>query len=186
MRVIDELGLVVHLHEQGRVTLIHAGGNAVAHFLVFAVSNSIFNAQVVGVAEGQERPELQRRCRVCVHQRVADEDAVLVSDENLLLFQDHAAHAVGRCGNAFAVILADILVSVGAVGVTLVAVQTQIEGCTVLDDGLVERGQQHMVVVVKLGNGDDQQTMLLAGVAAHNGSAVIGTRLVGAQHLFGQ
>ena len=186
VRVKHEAGLVVHLHVQGGIAVVHAGGDTVGHLLVVAAGDCIFHAQVIGVAEGQEGPELQRRCRVGIHQRVTDEDAVLVGDKDLLFLEDDAAHAIGGGGHAFAVILADVLVAVGAVGVTLVAVQSQVERRTVLDDGLVERGQQHMVVVVELGNRDDQQAMLLAGVAANDGGAVVGSRLVGSQHLFGQ
>ena len=43
-----------------------------------------------------------------------------------------------------------------------------------------------MVVVVELRDGNHQQAVLLAGVATHDGRAVIGPALVGAQHLFRQ
>ena len=76
--------------------------------------------------------------------------------------------------------------SVGAIGATLVAVQSQVERRSVLYDRLVERGQQHVVAVVERWDGNDQQAVLLAGVAANNGGAVIGPRLIGAQHLLGQ
>ena len=90
---------------------------------------------------GKKAPELQCGHRVGVHQRVTDEDAILMSDENLLFFQDHAANAVSCCGNALTVILADVLVPVGAIGVPLVAVQPQVERGTMLDYGLIKRGQ---------------------------------------------
>ena len=186
VRFKHELGLVVHLHVQGRIAVVHASGDTVGDLLVFTAGNGILDTKVVGVAEGQEGSELQRGRRVGVHQRVADEDTVLVGDEDFLLLENYAAHAIGRSGDPFAVILADVLVTVGAVGVALVTVQSQIERCAVLNDGLVECGQQHMVVVVELGHRDDQQAVLLAGIAAHDSGAMISPRLIGAQHLLGQ
>ena len=141
MRVKHKLGLVVHLHVQGGVAFIHACGDAVGHLMIVAAGDCVLNTQVIGVAEGQERPELQCGHRVGIHQGVTDEDAILMSDENLLFFQDYAANAVSGCGYALTVILADVLVPIGTIGVTLVAVQPQVERCTMLDNGLVERGQ---------------------------------------------
>ena len=74
-----------------------------------------------------------------IDKRVADKDTVLVRNEDLLLFEDDAAHTVGSGGHSLAAILTDVLVSIGAVGVAFVAMQSQVKGGTMLNDSLVER-----------------------------------------------
>jgi hypothetical protein len=59
-------------------------------------------------------------------------------------------------------------VTIRTVVVALILVESKIEFCTMLDDGHVKRTQQHVVFVVQLRNGNDQQTMILSDVAVYN------------------
>ena len=183
MRIEYKTRLVIELHVEGGIPRIHARRNAVGRFLVFTTGHTVFYTQVVGVAESKKRAELQGSLGVSLDQRVTYQDAVFVGDEDLLSFQYHTAHAEGVGGHTLTIILTYILVSIRAEHITIVLVDAQVEGGTVLYHSLVERRQQHMVVVVELGHWDDQQPVLLARVAAHNSRTMISTRLISAQYL---
>ena len=71
-------------------------------------------------------------------------------DENLLLGENHATHAIGGAGHALAVKFADIFVAVRAVYAPVVAVQPKVECGAMLDNRLVERLQEYVRVVVAL------------------------------------
>ena len=58
--------------------------------------------------------------------------------------------------------------SVRAVDIPLVLVNAKIELCTMLDDGAVERGQKHMVLIVEFRNRNNEKAMIFSGVAVHN------------------
>ena len=58
--------------------------------------------------------------------------------------------------------------AIGAVTVAPVFMQAQIERRAMLNHSLVQGRQHHMVVLVQLGNGDNQQSMLLTSVAINN------------------
>ena len=139
VRVKDEFRFLAHLHIEGGVTVVHAGGDAVAYIVIVAACNIVLHAQVIGIAEGEERSELQRSLGVRIYERVADDDAVLVGDKNLLPLEDDSAHAEGVCGQPFAVVFADVFVPVGAENIALILVDAQVEGGIVLNDGLVKR-----------------------------------------------
>ena len=184
--VKDKPWLVVELHVECGIAFIHACGDAVVHFPVLPACHRVLDTQVVGIAEGQEWAKLKRGLGVSLNKCIADEDAVLIGDENLLTFHDHATHAEGVSGNTLAVILANVLVPVGTVDITLVLVQAQVEWRAMLDHCLVERGEHHVAVVIDLGHGNHQQTVLLAGVAACYSGTVISPRLISPENLFGQ
>ena len=75
---------------------------------------------------------------------------------------------VDGCWNLVTVKLANVLVTFRTVVVALILVQAKIEFCPMLNDCTVERGKQHVVLVVEFGNGYDKQTMVLADVAVDN------------------
>ena len=168
MRVEDKRRLVAKLHVERRIALIHARGDTIWHLAVIATGHRILHTQVIGIAEGEERAELQRRPGMGVNESVTDKNTVLVGDENLFLLQNHATHTIGGCGHPLAVILADVLVPVGTVNVALVAVQAKVERRAVLNHRLVQAREQHMVVIIKFGYRNHQQAMLLAGVTTHD------------------
>ena len=134
-----KLHLVAALHVECRITGIHASGNSVLHFLIISARNSILHAKVVGITECQERTELERGLRVGIYKGVANEDTVLMRNEDFLLRQNHSSHTIGGARHGLAIILSDVLVPIRAVAVVIVLVKPQIEGSTVLNHSFVER-----------------------------------------------
>ena len=176
----DELVLLRELHVEVGIARIHTGLDAVVHLVVLARSHRVLMCELAHGAECQERAEAKRCRRVGIDQRVADEDAVLVVLEEELLLQNHATHAVDGSWNLVTVKLTNVLVTLRTVVVALILVQAQIELCTMLNDGAVERREQYMVLVVEFRNRYDEQTVILANVAVDNRGTRIGSRTVGA------
>ena len=74
-------------------------------------------------AECQEGTEAERGCRVGIHQRVADEDAVLIRLEDSFLFQDNAANTICCRRYDTGIELTNVLVSVRTECVALILVE---------------------------------------------------------------
>ena len=75
---------------------------------------------------------------MCVVEGVADEQSVFMVLKDDFFPEDHAANAIGGGGYFVAIKRLDILVPHGAVVVALILMQTQVEGCPMLDDTTVE------------------------------------------------
>ena len=120
-------------------------------------------------AEGEEGAQAERGGRVGIEERIADMDTVDVALEDDFLLQEHAAHAVGPSGHLLPLEADDVLVAFGAVVFSLILVEAEVELSAVLDDGLVERGEKHVVLVVQFGNGDDEQTIVLTDITPYEG-----------------
>jgi hypothetical protein len=69
-------------------------------------------------------------------------------------------------------------VSVRTEIVALILVESQVEFRSVLDDRTVERRQEHMVLIVEFRHRNNQQTMVLAGIAVYEGRTAISARPV--------
>ena len=65
----------------------------------------------------------------------------------------------------------------------LILMETEVELCPMLHNRLVQRTQQHVILVVQIGNRKDQQAMILAGVAIDDGRAMVGARPVSPEDL---
>ena len=113
-----------------------------------------------------------------IFQRVANKDAVLISLEDGLSLQQYATDSVDGGGYYVTGKLADVLVTLGAVVVTLILVESEVELGTVLNHRTVERRQEHVVLVVKLRYGNNEQTMILTCVAVYQRRCTVGTRTV--------
>ena len=183
VRVEHKLRLVVHLHKEFRIAFVHACGNAVRHFLVIATCHLVFNAKVVGIAERQEWTELECGLRVSIYQGVADKDTILVGDKDFLTLQNHATYTKRVSRHTFAIVLSDVLVTIRTVHATGIPVQAKVERRTVLNHRFIKRRQEHMAIVVNFRNRNHKKSMLLSCIGSHNGSAVVCTRLIRAQHL---
>ena len=72
----------------------------------------------------------------------------------------------------------DVLVSIRTEGVALILVEAQVEFRSMLDYRTVERREQHMVLVVKLRYGNNQQTVVLARIAVYECRRAVGARPV--------
>ena len=151
--------------------------------MVLAARRSVLVCHLPYAAESKERLKSQDCLTVCIHQRVAYKDAVLIMLEHHLLLKQHAAHAINRSRHLVAIELADILMPFGAVIVTLVLVQSKVELRAVLDYRDIQRGKQHMVVFVHTRNGHNKQAVVFAGIAIHDCRARISPRTVCTQQL---
>jgi hypothetical protein len=119
-------------------------------------------------------------------QRVADKDAILIGLEDGLTLQHYTAYTVDGGRHQTGIKLTDVLVSLRTEVVALILVEAQVELCSVLDDRTVERRQEHMVLVVNLRYGYNQQTMVLARITVYKGRAAIGARPVGSEQFTAQ
>ena len=121
-----------------------------------------------------------------IEEGIAYEETVALLSEHHLFLQADTAHAehprrsfVPR--EAFYVFMA-----LGAEIVSDVLVETKVELRTVLYDGLIERGEQHMILVVQRIYGNNEQAMILADVAAYERGGAIRAGLSRQQELFSQ
>ncbi len=102
----------------------------------------------------------------CIDQGVTDQDARLVQDEETLAGEDYATDTIGVGRDGLAVEFTDILMSTRCEVVSVVLVDAEMKLCTMLDDGLVERRKEYVILLVKLRNWSDKQTMVLACIAS--------------------
>ena len=65
-----------------------------------------------------------------------------------------------------------------AIILALILMQSEVELCAVLDYRFVERGKQHVVFVVNLGYGYDQESVIFSDIAPYEGRRTIRTRPV--------
>ena len=164
----DELGMLVGLHVEVGVALIHRCLDSVVHFLVVAAGHRVLMCQFVGGTECEEWPQTQRGHRVCVKQCVAYEHTVVEVLEHFFFLQYHSAHAVYGGWNLVPRTLAYVFMAVRAEHSASISVQSEVEFRSVLYDCLVERRQEHMIFVVDFGHWHHEQAVILACVAIHN------------------
>ncbi len=186
MAVVDPVGLLVELHVQLRITFVETCGYAVVDMADGLVDRLVLDTQIICVAECQEGAETQSRRRVGFQKCILDEDTVFMRDEYLLLVEHHATYAKSHRRDFLTVELAYIFMAVRAEHVALILMKPEIERGSMLYYRLIERREQYVGLVIHLRDGNHKQTMLLAGVASHDGSAMIGPRFVGAEHLLRQ
>jgi hypothetical protein len=105
-------------------------------------------------AECQERTEAQRGSRMAVKKGITNQEAVFVCLEDYLLLQYHSSHTIDGSWNLVTVKLANVLVTLRAVVVALILVESQIELSTMLNNCNIERTKQYMVLVIQFWNGN--------------------------------
>jgi hypothetical protein len=115
---------------------------------------------------------------VCILQRIADEDTVLIGLEDGLSFQHYATYAINRGGHYVTRKLTDVLVTLRAVVVALILVETEVELSTVLNDRTVERREQNVVLIVEFRHGNNEQTVIFTGVTVYQCRGAVGSRAV--------
>ena len=120
---------------------------------------------------------------MCINKGITDKDAVFIVLEHYLFFQKHTAYAVECCGHCVTIELSDIFVTFRTVIIALILVQTKIELGAVLNNGGVERREEHMVLVVEFRYGHDEQAMILARITIYNRRAGICSRTISTQQL---
>ena len=183
VRLEVELILFVELHEQLRITGIHAGFNAILYQLVVAACLRIFVRVLAHTAECQERAESECSCRMGIDQGITNQNPIFMMYENLFFTKDDTSYTIGSCGDIFTVELSNVLVSVRTEVVPLILMQPQVELRTVLNYSFIQRRQQHMVFIIKVGDRYHQQTVIFACVTIYNCCTMIGSRPIRPQYL---
>ena len=131
--------LLAHLHVQVRVAVVHTGFDAVVAKHVVLTRHAVLMGQGGHAAEGKERTKTQRRHRMGVEQRVANQNSVGEMLEHALLLQYHATYTVNRGGNFVPLKLTDVFVAVRRVTAAKIAVKTEVELCAMLNHCLIQR-----------------------------------------------
>ena len=68
--------------------------------------------------------------------------------------------------------------TLGAVIITLILVESKVKLSTVLNYRTVERRKQDVVLIVKFWYGNNEQTMIFSSITVHQSRCTIGTRTV--------
>ena len=169
------------LEIQPRKRTVEAAFHAVDGRIGVPVGLHVGMRQRMLVAEGEERAQPEARFRMGVDERVADHQLRALVNPQQLLAQDDAAHAVGDRRGRRVGEVGDVLVAARFVDAAE-TVDGQIERLIVLDDGLVERRQQHAGLVAPADRGD-HQTVVPARIAAYDRGAHVAAAAVGREHL---
>ena len=145
-----------------------------------AIGIHIRLAQRVFVAESKEGTQAQSHA-IALQKGVTDEEARARVTPQKLLLNQHSAHTIGNGGGGSVLEVDNIFVTSGLV-VVREAVDSKVEGLLLVHNGLIERREQHILLILLI-DGANNQTVVLTSVAAHDGSAHITTRSVGRKHL---
>ena len=124
-----ELVLLVQLHEQFGVAGVHAGLYTILHQLVVATCLAVLVRILAHTTEGKEGAQSQRSGRVSLQQSVTDKDSIFVVHKEFFLLQDYTTHTINGSRNLFPLKFAYILMSVGAVVVSLILVKGPYGAC---------------------------------------------------------
>ena len=76
-----------------------------------------------------------------IDQRIAYKDSIFVVLKHYLSLQNNSAYTVNNCWNLITNKLTDILMPIGAIGITMVFVETKIKFCSMLHDSNIQRRQ---------------------------------------------
>ena len=178
--------LAVGLHEEVGISLIELHADTLLAGLERGVSHPVFVGPCPYAAECQIRFQTECGVGVGIEQGVADEEAVGLAAEHHFLLHADTADTENPCGSLLPSETFYVFVALGAEVVSDVFVETEVELRTMLYDGLVERREQHMVLVVEGVNGDNEQAMVLADVAAYERGGAIRTGLCRQQELLAE
>ncbi len=122
-----------------REAFIHPDLNTVRHRLGPGTGPHIGMGQLMNAPEGQERPQLENYRLIRVNDGVPYQQLLLVMDQDALLLHDYIAHPVGHPGNILNIKVLHIFVSLRAVVVTVILMDTCVEALTVTDYCGVDR-----------------------------------------------
>ena len=76
-----------------------------------------------------------------IDQRIAYKDSIFVVLKHNLSLQNNSAYTVNNCWNLITNKLTDILMPIGAIGITMVFVETKVKFCSMLHDCDIQRRQ---------------------------------------------
>ena len=162
-------GFLAELHVQVGISLVQAHLDSVFHLFVATVGYTVFVCPLPYTAEGQEGAQTEGGGRVGVKQCVTDMDSMDGAFKDDFFFQQYAAYAIGPRGNLFPFKTDDVLVTLGAVVLSLVFVQAKVEFCAMLDDGFIKGGQENVVLIIQFGNWNYEQSIVLSDITPYEG-----------------
>ena len=133
-RIVDKLILFVDLHEELRVSFVHASLDTTLHVGVLTRCEGVLVRVLSHTTECEERLQAQGRSTVCFYQSVADNDAVLEVLKHLLALEYHSAYTISGSRHLKRVELANVLVTTGREVIARILVKSKVKFCPVLDD----------------------------------------------------
>ena len=152
----NKLHRFVELHIQRRITGIKATTYTVFHNIVMTIDHTVGHTQGIGIAERKERAKLQCRIGMGFEQCISYKNAVLMRYKDFLFTEKDSPDAISRLRYRLTCKFPYIFMPVGAETISLIFMQSQVEGRPVLYNGLIERRKQHMIIIVHLGNRNHQ------------------------------
>ena len=168
MRHVGVFRRTRELQVEPRVVLVELPRSAVLHEVHLTAGLVVLMRQHVDVTEGQERQHAQRDGHHGFAQGVTHKESCLRCGEDQLLVEHHIADAVGQLRHGVGGEVAKVFVATRSEDAIGVHVHAKMELLLVLNDGLVEARQQHMVVVVQLRLRHHQEAVVFSRVAANH------------------
>jgi len=168
-----EFILLVELHEEFRVSRIHASFDAIVYQLIIATGLCIFVGILTYTTESEERTETQGSSRMGVNQCVTNQNSVFMMNEQGFFLQDYTTYTIQGCRHIFTFIFTNVLVASGGVVISLILVKAQIELGTMLNHRCVQRRKQHVVFIIQFWDGDNKQSMVLSCVTINDGGTMV-------------
>ena len=159
----------VCLHEEVGIAFVELHADAARHFTIAGVAHRVFVGPLSDASEGEEGSQTERCLRLGLDEGVANlyAEVVVGSLEDEFLAQHDASDAIGPGGHFVEGEVTDVFVPFGAHFSAFVAMQAQVEFCAMLHHGFVERGEEHVVLIVELGHGHYKQSVVFSDVASH-------------------
>ena len=130
--------LMVELHVKIGITLIETHADTVFYCFEARVGSPVLVRPLPYAAESEEGLEAQGGCRVGIEQGVANVEAEGGGVVGNFLFQQHAAYAIHPSGHFLPLETYYILVTLRAIILALILMQSEVELCAVLDNRFVE------------------------------------------------
>ena len=137
-------------------------------------------------AEGQEGFEAERRIRVCFEQGITNKKSESIRSVNDFLLQKDATDTINPGRHFIPFEAHNVFVTFGTIIFSLVLVQSEIKLGSMLNNRLIKGREQHMVLVVQVGHGHNQQAVIFSDVATYQCSRTIRTRLIRNQEFLEQ
>ena len=186
VRFVVELALGRGLHIEVGITFVHTHLDTVLYGRISRVGNAVFVCPLAYAAESQEGLEAERRFGMCFEQGVTNKKSEPIRTINDFLLQEHASDTIDPGWHFIPLEAHNVFVAFGTIIFSLVFVQSEIKLSAMLNDRLIEGREEHMVLVVQVGNGHNQQAVIFSDVATYQCSRTIRTRLIRNQEFLEQ
>ena len=184
--LIVELALGRGLHIEVGITFVHTHLDAILDGRISGIGSAILVCPLADAAEGQEGFEAERRIRVCFEQGITNKKSESIRSVNDFLLQKDATDTINPGRHFIPFKAHNVFVTFGTIIFSLVLVQSEIKLGSMLNNRLIKGREQHMVLVVQVGHGHNQQAVIFSDVATYQCSRTIRTRLIRNQEFLEQ